>query len=302
VAFKVDIEVSKSILLIREMSKRMTLNAQTPVGQIVTERLGRAAVLDRLGIDYCCRGKMTLGQACAERGIELGEVLRALSAVEIDAASADQVEYSALPAGALADHIVETHHTYLREVLPRLDVQFDKVVEVHAERHPELRQMQDVFRRQWAELVLHLVREEQVLFPFIKQLEARASLPRIYRGSVDYPIRVMEHEHDSTGSALKSLRKLSGGFAAPPDACPTYRALLHGLAELEADLHRHIHKENNILFPKASALEASLREGKAAPSPSSGESPAGSATTTPRLPSPGSPAAGNERSPPSSSD
>ena len=168
---------------------------------------------------------------------------------------------------------METHHTYLREVLPRLDVQFDKVVEVHAERHPELRQMQDVFRRQWAELVLHLVREEQVLFPFIKQLEAMASLPRIYRGSVDYPIRVMEHEHDSTGSALKSLRKLSGGFAAPPDACPTYRALLHGLAELEADLHRHIHKENNILFPKASALEASLREGKAAPSPSSGESP-----------------------------
>ena len=91
----------------------MTLNVQTPVGQIVTERLGRATVLDRLGIDYCCRGKMTLGQACAERGIELGEVLRALSAVEIDAASADQVEYSALPAGALADHIVETHHTYL---------------------------------------------------------------------------------------------------------------------------------------------------------------------------------------------
>jgi len=253
----------------------MNIAHETPVGAVVAERLGRARVFDRLGIDYCCRGATPLAEACAERSLDVDRVVAEIAESDLRGAKEDlnRVDYSAMSAGNLADHIVASYHVYLRRELPRLAELIDKVVAAHSAKHPELFDLRRTFAELHQELESHLMKEERVLFPLVKQLEAALEPFSIHCGTVDYPIRVMEHEHDSTGSALKSLRKLSGGFAAPPDVCPTYSALLHGLAELEADLHRHIHKENNILFPKASALEASLREGKAAPSPSSGEVP-----------------------------
>ncbi len=238
----------------------MSIDAQTPVGQIVAQRLARAEVLERFGIDYCCGGRTTLERACAEKGIEMAQVLRALEILEGQPAPEDTSDDSSLPAGLLADRIVETHHNYVRQALPRLDTLFEKVVAAHGEHHPELHEMHQVFRALKAELELHLLKEEQVLFPLIKRLEAAATLPPIHCGSVDNPILVMEHEHDSAGSALKRLRDLSGGFVAPADGCPTYQVLFQELAGFEADLHRHIHRENNILFPKASEIEALLRE------------------------------------------
>ena len=170
----------------------------------------------------------------------------------------DRVDYAAMAAGELADHVVETHHVYLRRELPRLADLIDKVAAAHGARHPELGDLRATFSGLREELELHLFKEERVLFPLIKQLEAaRAPFP-IHCGTVGNPIRVMTHEHDDAGSALERMRALTDGFQAPPDGCTTFRALYEGLAALEADLHRHIHKENNILFPKAVALEAAL--------------------------------------------
>jgi regulator of cell morphogenesis and NO signaling len=238
----------------------MAIDAQSPLGQIVAERLARAEVLERYGIDYCCGGRTTLARACAEKGLEIAEVLNALTILESQTVAEDLTDDSSLSPSLLADRIVETHHVYVRQALPRLDTLFDKVVAAHGENHPELLAMRPVFRALKAELELHLLKEEQILFPLIKRLEAAATLPPIHCGTVDNPIFVMEHEHDSAGSALKRLRDLSGGFVAPADGCSTYRVLFHELAEFEADLHRHIHKENNILFPRASEMEAMLRE------------------------------------------
>jgi regulator of cell morphogenesis and NO signaling len=168
-----------------------------------------------------------------------------------------------LPLGMLADRIVESHHAYLNEALPRLDTLLTRVFDAHGAVHPELARMRLVFGGLKGELELHLMKEERILFPLIKELEAADSLPAIHCGTVNNPIGVMEHEHDSAGSALKELRELSGGYALPADACTTYRVLFHSLQELEADLHRHIHRENNILFPRAAELERSLREREA---------------------------------------
>lgn len=238
----------------------MTVDAQTPVGQIVAEDLLTASILDRFGIDYCCGGRNTLGNACAERGLDVSEVLHALEAGKpVEDARPDRIDYASMPLGALADQIVAAHHAYLREALPRLNTLLDKVVAAHSAAHPDLFELRGVFHGLKSELELHMMKEENVLFPLIKELEAATSLPMIHCGSVNNPIMVMEHEHDSAGVALGRLRQLSNQFTPPPDACPTYRAMLQGLADLEADLHRHIHKENNILFPKAAALEAALR-------------------------------------------
>ena len=232
----------------------------TPVGSIVAERLGRARVFDRLGIDYCCHGATPLAEACALHSLDVGWVVSEIAESDLRDADNehDRVDYAAMAAGELADHVVETHHVYLRRELPRLADLIDKVGAAHGARHPELGDLRATFSGLREELELHLFKEERVLFPLIKQLEAaRAPFP-IHCGTVGNPIRVMTHEHDDAGSALERMRALTDGFQTPPDGCTTFRALYEGLAALEADLHRHIHKENNILFPKAVALEAAL--------------------------------------------
>jgi regulator of cell morphogenesis and NO signaling len=238
----------------------MKIMPETPVGALVAQRLGRARVLDRLGIDYCCHGATPLSEACAARSLDLEEVLSQLADSDLRNADedADRVDYPAMSAGELADVIVSTHHRYLRSELPRLSELIDKVAAAHRRAHPELEDVRGTFSGLRQELETHLLKEERVLFPLIKQLEeAQAPFP-IHCGSVNNPIHVMEHEHENAGSALERLRTLTGNYQAPADGCPSYQALCDGLARLEDDLHRHIHKENNILFPKAAALEAAL--------------------------------------------
>jgi regulator of cell morphogenesis and NO signaling len=159
---------------------------------------------------------------------------------------------------ALAEHIVAVHHGYLRRELPRLADLLDQVTRAHGERHPELHAVRGVFTSLKEELEMHMLKEEKVLFPAVKQLKTAARLPNFHCGSVGNPIRVMEHEHRDAGNAPARLRELTGGYTAPTDSCQTYRALLAGLADLEGDLHRHIHEENEILFPRALATEAAL--------------------------------------------
>jgi regulator of cell morphogenesis and NO signaling len=245
----------------RNRSEAMTtFPSTTTVGQLVTERPGLARVFERLGIDYCCGGRVPLAQACAAKGIDLDAVVRALDSDEprgLEPGRADGT--TDLSLGALADQIVTTHHAYLRRELPRLADLAAKVADAHAIRHPALRALCEVFGDLKDELESHMLKEERVLFPIIKQLEAATTLPGLFCGTVNNPIHAMEHEHASAGSALQRLRAMTDGYQPPDDACASYRALLDGLAELEADLHWHIHKENNVLFPGASALEAALR-------------------------------------------
>ena len=160
----------------------------------------------------------------------------------------------------LVNHIVSRHHVYLREMLPQLGSLLDKVVSKHADTHPNLLELREVYTTMWNELLSHMMKEEVVLFPFIRLLDqavqAGQPVPHFHCGSVAAPIHVMEDEHQSAGEALRRMRELTFGFRPPQDACDAYRILMAGLRELESDLHLHIHKENDILFPRAAAAEA----------------------------------------------
>jgi len=223
------------------------------VGEMVVENPSRARVFERFGIDYCCGGKIPLAEACTKQGADLAAVMQALSESETDTSSGDEKDWAQESMTSLVDHIVATHHAYLREEFPRLTQMTEKVARVHGERHAELPEVRDVFAAMRDELDQHMQKEEQVLFPMIKQLEAGNADAASHCGGIENPIRMMEHEHDSAGTALGRLRTLTDGYAPPADACNTYRVMLDSLAKLEADLHQHIHKENNILFPKALA-------------------------------------------------
>ncbi len=228
-----------------------TEGSECTVGEMVVKNPSSARVFERFGIDYCCGGKIPLSEACAKRGTDVEAVLKALS--ESSASPEHEKDWSQESMTSLVDHIVATHHAYLREEFPRLAAMTEKVARVHGERHAELPEVHRVFAALRNELELHMQKEEQILFPMIKQIDCGAVGAADHCGSIENPIRMMEHEHDNAGDVLGALRKLTSGFAPPDDACNTYRVMLDGLANLEADLHQHIHKENNILFPKALA-------------------------------------------------
>jgi len=228
------------------------------LGHLVIERPGRAKVFERWELDYCCGGDRPLGDACKQKGIDLQAVLDDLQALDAAGATETEIDWTKASLTELADHIEAAHHAYLREALPRLTFLIEKVVNAHGERHPELRDIQVIFAGLRTELEVHTGKEERILFPLCRLLDDAEMLPPFHCGSLRNPIYVMEIEHDNAGRALERLRILTHGFAPPKGACGTYRAMLDGLAELEADTHLHIHKENNILFPRALAREAAL--------------------------------------------
>lgn len=235
------------------------LEIQTTVGQMVVERPQRSRVFDRLHIDYCCGGKRTLEEACAKRGLDLKAVLAELEAFDAEAETqGDAVRPADLTMTELADDIERTHHAYLREELPRLEGLVKKVSAVHGQAHPWLTGLVSVYAELVAELEPHMLKEEQILFPMIRELDQATTAPSFHCGSVGNPIRMMEMEHQNAGAALDRIREMTTDYKIPEDACNSFRAMLSGLEHLEADLHLHIHKENEILFPKASEMEARL--------------------------------------------
>jgi regulator of cell morphogenesis and NO signaling len=215
-------------------------------------------VFERLGIDYCCGGARALREACQLAGVPVETALRALNEA-MRAAPQPGRDWSVEPLTALITHILEGHHVFTRNELDRLPKLFAKVWAAHGEKHPELLLLQSLFEELRAELLQHMLKEEQLLFPYVAQLEqarqqARAA-PRPFFGTVRNPVRMMMLEHDNAGATLREMRRLAGDYEAPPDACASFRALYQALAEFEADLHEHIHLENNLLFPRAVALE-----------------------------------------------
>ncbi|WP_256555810.1 iron-sulfur cluster repair di-iron protein [Oscillatoria sp. HE19RPO] len=195
-----------------------------------------------------------MAEACHLQGIDPQAFLNQL-ADYTTTETAPEVNPAALSLSELADHIERIHHAYLHAELPRLDQMVTKVARVHGDKEPRLHQVKDIFLALSAELATHLMKEEQILFPMIRQLETSDTVPSFHCGTIANPVRQMEFEHDEAGVVLAQLRQLTDEFTPPEWACNTYRALLDALLTFEQDMHQHIHKENNVLFPRGMALE-----------------------------------------------
>lgn len=233
------------------------INPEATVGQLVTEKPGRSRVFEALRIDYCCGGKLPLAEACAKRGLEAAAVIDLLRQADFAADRAEsRLDPGAMSLTDLADHIEREHHAWLRTELPRLDAMTERVLRVHGESEPRLADVRRAFIALRDELSTHMMKEEQILFPVIRALEQGSAAERPCGGSIADPIRQMELEHEHAGDALATMRAATDDYQPPDWACNTYRAMLDGLAALERDMHQHVHKENNVLFPKAIELEA----------------------------------------------
>lgn len=233
--------------------------AEKTVAEIALENPSGIRVFESLGIDYCCGGKRPLSDACARAHVDRDRVLALLEEAKQDSLAAESGEWSARPLGEIIQHIVQRHHAYVRQETPRLEALLTKVVARHAAAHPEVKRIEELFLAIGQELSSHLMKEEQILFPYIERMEqsiqAGGGIPPAFFGTVKRPIANMIAEHDDAGALLSRIRTLANEYVAPEDACPTLLALYRGLEEFESDLHHHVHLENNILFPAAVEME-----------------------------------------------
>lgn len=235
------------------------LNTSQTVGQLVAQRPERGRVFERLGIDYCCGGRKPLAAACNERGLDIQQVVAELNAAEATPVASTDPDWTTVPLSLLADHIESVHHAFMRRELPRMASLVHKVASVHGAAHPDLKDLEQTYARFACDLNTHMSTEESALFPWIRSLEPGAAHEARPSAALDKPVRMMMQDHDDAGRALARMRELTNGFTPPDNACGTYRVMLSGLRDIETDLHTHVHKENNILFPRALELEASTR-------------------------------------------
>lgn len=244
-----------------QIRKNDLQNGET-VGEIAAKDLRKAEVFKKYGIDFCCGGKKSLQQACEEKGLDV-EIVEAELEAAPQATTTSANNYNLWEPDFLADYIYNQHHIYYYNEVPVLKGLISKVTQHHGGNHPELKYLYSLFGQLLHELDTHFMREEKVVFPFIKALmlakrtgnfEALNSQP-----SLTEPIRIMEIDHETAGDILEEMRKLTGGYTPPPDACNSYQFLYKKLKELDEDLHQHIHLENNILFPRALKLEKELK-------------------------------------------
>ena len=236
------------------------INPSMALGVIVTLHPSVAAELERRGLDYCCHGARSLAAASADAGLDPQLVAHELS----NACGLDEppVAWSTLDPADLVDHIQSVHHAYLWAELPRVDALVDRIVAVHADRHPELVAVRELYTRLRADLEPHLIREEQVLFPWIRELGGTAGR---LRPDVAQLLEQLAAEHETVGELLGELRGVTAGYATPVDGCATYAACYRALAELEADTHLHVHKESNVLIPALRTQPPETHVGSANP-------------------------------------
>ena len=234
------------------------------VREIAIENPSSVRVFETLGIDYCCGGKRSLNDACTRANVPLDSVLDLLAKAGQRRPAEGAEVWNEARLSALADHIVQAHHGYVRRETPRITALLVKVIGRHGESRPEVKQIDELFTAVSQELFTHMLKEEQVLFPYIAKMESafldRKPLPPAFFGSVTKPIANMLADHDDAGALLSRMRELSNGYEPPAGSCPTFRALYQGLLEFERDLHHHVHLENNILFTRAVEMETSAIE------------------------------------------
>lgn len=238
----------------------MSVTTEKTVRELALENPAATRVFEKLGIDYCCGGNQSLEQACRVANLRVDEVRDSLEMAHQTTRATQEIhDWQREPLSDLVAHINGTHHKYTREEIARLGPLLEKVCSVHGKNHPELLHIRASLAGLAQELTMHMMKEEMVLVPYIIRMEEAVIqnepiLPPPF-GSVQNPVSMMQHEHDSAGAALRAMRQASSGYAAPTDACISYQMLYKALAEFEADLHQHIHLENNILFPRAIAME-----------------------------------------------
>lgn len=231
------------------------------VGDIVAEDYRRAGIFRNFGIDFCCGGNRTLSDVCESSGIDVAAVEEALAVSNGSDGTAAHMQPDQWALDFLADFIRNVHHTYVRENLPVLLEFARKVARVHGHQHPEVVEIDHLVQKLAGEMLEHMKSEEEVVFPYVSKLvaaEKNGNSDSLSPESLAEPVDMMEDDHEHTGALLAQIRRLSHDFVPPHDACTTYRALFAKLEEFEEDLHRHVHLENNILFPKALALNESL--------------------------------------------
>tara|TARA_R110000868_G_scaffold342194_2_gene603020 strand:- start:30260 stop:30991 length:732 start_codon:yes stop_codon:yes gene_type:complete len=236
-------------------------DSEKQIGQFVADDFRTAAVFNKYGIDFCCKGDRTLGDVCETKGLETKEVLEKLNAV-LNSTVNQSIDYKSWPLDLLAEYIEKKHHRYVEEKIPVLLQFLNKLCSVHGERHPELFTINEEFTACANALTAHMKKEELVLFPFVKRMvkakldDSAVQSPQF--GTVENPIAMMMQEHDTEGERFRKIAELTNNYNPPADGCNTYQVTFAMLNEFEQDLHLHIHLENNILFPEAIKLEKQI--------------------------------------------
>ena len=236
----------------------MEILEENTIGDFVARDFRTAAIFSKHGIDFCCKGQRTIEEVCQLKNINEADLLEELNTV-MDIKNDYGIDFNSWPLDLLVVYIEKTHHRFVEQKTPVLLQYLDKLCSVHGSNHPELFQINELFLRSAGELAQHMKKEELILFPFIKEMmgatKSHGSVEPPHFGTVNNPIKMMMEEHNNEGDRFREIAALTNNYTAPADACNTYRVTYAMLEEFEQDLHKHIHLESNILFPKAKALE-----------------------------------------------
>ena len=241
-----------------KISKKLSGKNDETLGEIAVKDLRKAEVFKKYGLDFCCGGKKTVKEACAEKGIDATKVEQDLQKADnfAPASTARPLPYNDWNLDFLADYVVNTHHSYVKQSIPDIRAYSTKVANVHGDIHPELIIINKLVQEVCDEMTEHMVKEEEVVFPYVKQVFHKSNGKNFGEfETIKTPIDIMEAEHELVGRNMEEVRLLSKNYTLPKDACASYGYLFKKLDEFENDLHIHIHLENNIMFPKAIALE-----------------------------------------------
>ena len=234
------------------------MNTQTDfIGDIVAADFRTAAIFKKYGIDFCCKGGRTIEEACSPKSLDKDQIYSDIE--NLPKTDGNSIDFNSWPLDLLADYVEKTHHRYVEEKMPVLQQFLDKLCKVHGGAHPELFEIRDLFFASAQDLAAHMKKEELILFPFVKNMvKAKISNEAIQQphfGTVENPVNMMKHEHTVEGERLRKIADLTNEYTPPANACNTYKVTFAMLQDFENDLHKHIHLENNILFPKAIQLE-----------------------------------------------
>jgi regulator of cell morphogenesis and NO signaling len=230
------------------------------LSEIVKDNFRTAAVFEKYSLDFCCNGKRSLNDACIEKGINPVHVVNEIESINSTPVN-EETKPDELKLDELIDYIINNHHLYVNKMLPVISAHTQKIASVHGANHPETKKIAEIFSAVNSEMKHHMMKEEKILFPHIKVLVRNnngRTTDKPYFGTIKNPIAMMEAEHQSAGDGMKEIRELANNFTPPPDACETYKITFKELKDFEEDLHRHIHLENNILFPGAINMEESF--------------------------------------------
>lgn len=235
----------------------MNITAKSIVGELVAADYRTATVFKNHKIDFCCKGNRTIDEVCNKNQLDTEQLIEELNQLT-EKSNYSTTDFASWDSDLLADYIEKKHHRYVEQKIPELKAYLNKIAKVHGQRHPELIEIEQLFTASAHELLQHMQKEENILFPFVRTMANGAQLERPHFGTVQNPIKMMMHEHDNEGERFRKIAELSDNYTPPADACTTYKVAFGMLKEFEEDLHLHIHLENNILFPRAIKAEKTM--------------------------------------------